>query len=205
MIQKTGGRRLFRPFGRLHPYMRLLSLVLLLGMPAAWAAADPVLAEVKAIYLMPMGSGLDQYLATQLTQERVFDVVTDPALADAVFTDRLGPVFEQALAQLYPPPPEEKVKAQPEKPKPDPAKKAGPGDSVTIGAAMADRPELGPRVSSFSRGRGNVFLVDRRTKRVLWSDFQRPKSSRADEVNRAAEKIISQLEGDLQRLRKPQK
>ena len=37
-----------------------------------------------------MSHGLDQYLANRLTNEHVFQVVTDPKLADAVFSDRVG-------------------------------------------------------------------------------------------------------------------
>jgi hypothetical protein len=160
------------------------------------ADADPAITQVKAVYLMPMGSGLDQYLATELIRERVFDVVTDPALADAVLTDRIGAGFEQALAELYPPPPappaEEKAAA-------------APAAEKTVGESMAERPEVARRASSFSRGRGNVYLVDRRTKRVLWSDFRRPKTGRAEEVHRAAGKLVDQLQADLGRLRNPQK
>ena len=182
--------------------MRLLSVLLLMGVSSVWGDADPAITQVKAVYMMPMGSGLDQYMATGLTRGRVFDVVTDPALADAVLTDHIGPSFEQALRELYPPPPPpDAEKAEAEKAEPERA--AAP--EQTLGEALADRPEGGRRVSSFSRGRGNVYLVDRRTKRVLWSDFQRPKNSSADEVNRAADKLIDRLQADLDRLRNPQK
>src|SRR6185369_14025016 len=60
--------------------------------------------EVGAVYLLPMTGGLDQYLANRLTAEGLFRVVTDPKLADAVFTDQLGAAFEQKLVDLYPPP-----------------------------------------------------------------------------------------------------
>src|SRR5438105_4290906 len=71
------------------------------------AVADnvhPALPEVKRVYLLPMTSGLDQYIANWLTKAGRFEVVTDPANADAIFTDRLGPAFEQKWAELYPPP-----------------------------------------------------------------------------------------------------
>src|SRR5688500_753300 len=182
--------------------MRLLPVLLLVGVSSVWGEADPAITQVKAVYLMPMGSGLDQYMATGLTRGRVFDVVTDPALAGAVLTDRIGPSFEQALAELYPPPPAPEAE-KPETEKPAAEKPAAA--EKTLGEALADRPEVARRVSSFSRGRGNVYLVDRRTKRVLWSDFQRPKNSNADEVNRAADKLVDRLQADLGRLRNPQK
>jgi hypothetical protein len=40
--------------------------------------------SVKAVYLLPMAGGLDQYLANRLTGDQVFRVVTDPKLADAI-------------------------------------------------------------------------------------------------------------------------
>jgi hypothetical protein len=48
-----------------------------------------------------MSRGLDQYLANRLTNRRVFQVVTDSKLAEAVFTDRLGSAFEKKLADLF--------------------------------------------------------------------------------------------------------
>ena len=69
------------------------------------ANVHPGLAEVKRVYLLPMSGGLDQYLANRLTKVGRFEVVTDPANADAVFTDRLGPAFEDKWNELYPPPP----------------------------------------------------------------------------------------------------
>jgi hypothetical protein len=47
------------------------------------------LSGVHSVYLLPMSRALDPYLANRLTNQRVFQVVTDSKLADAVvFTDR---------------------------------------------------------------------------------------------------------------------
>ena len=78
--------------------MKRLLLCALLG---SWALSAGV-ADVQSVYLLPMPGGLDQYLANRLSG--VFRVVTDPKLADAVFTNQLGEPFEQQLAKLYPPP-----------------------------------------------------------------------------------------------------
>jgi len=170
-----------------------------------WAAADPALMQVKSVYLMPMGSGLDQYLANQLTEDRIFNVVTDPALADAVLTDRIGPAFEQALAELYPPPRPEKEEDEKKQGEKKGSEQEQKGQPASIGAALAERPDVPGRVSSFSRGKGNLFLIDRKTKQVLWSDYRRPKNSRPDEIHRTAGRLIDQLASDLNRLRKPSK
>lgn len=47
-----------------------------------------------------------------------------------------------------------------------------------------------------SRGRGAVFLVDVKTRDVVWSVYERPKTTTPDDVNRVAEKIAQRLEKD---------
>src|SRR5258708_4264218 len=101
--------------------------------------------EIKSVYLLPMSGGLDQYLANRLSG--VFRVVTDPKLADAVFTDRLGGPFEQKLAELYPSDTAEEV---------DKDDKDG---------------KKSVQSSNFGRGKGTIFLVDLKTRAVVWSSF----------------------------------
>ena len=55
---------------------------------ALLCAAD--LASVHTVYVLKMSKGLDQFLASRLTSDHVFRVVTDPKQADAVFTDQIG-------------------------------------------------------------------------------------------------------------------
>src|SRR6266446_5980485 len=85
--------------------MRLLFCLMLAG---ATLGAD--VPGVQAVYLLPMAGGLDQYLANRLTSEGVFRVVTDPKMADAIFTDQLGVGFEQKLTALFTPPAEDNDK-----------------------------------------------------------------------------------------------
>jgi hypothetical protein len=112
----------------------------------------------------------------------------------------LGPAFEQALVELYPPPPPPEPPAEKEAEKSD--KKPA---AESIGAALAERPDVPARGSSFSRGRGNVFIVDRKTKRVLWSDFRTPRNSQPQEIDYTADKLVDRLAKDLDRLRQPAK
>jgi hypothetical protein len=149
------------------------------------AATHPALPEVNRVYLLPMSGGLDQYLANQLTKVGRFEVVTDPLKADAVFTDRLGVGFEERWNELYAPPPP-----------PAPAK---PADSKEA-AKQAKTPDLidstgAPvvRISSFARGRGNVFLVYRKTQAVIWSHYATPKDSRSKSLNDTADRIADEL------------
>lgn len=73
----------------------------ILAAAATLALSAGDLKELKTVYLLPMSNGLDQYLATQLTQGGVMVVVTDPQKADAVLTDKIGKSFEERLDDLY--------------------------------------------------------------------------------------------------------
>ena len=168
---------------------RLVLFLFLSG--AVLRAAE--LAAVHTVYLLPMGSSLDQYLANRLTSEHVFLVVTDPKLADAVFTDRIGAAFEEKLADLLAP-------ATPtEKPAP-----SQPASSET--SSPSARPPITETVnklsspaanSSFGRGKGTIFLVDRKSKQVIWSVYEVPKGSAGPQLDKGALEIVSRLKRDL--------
>ena len=124
---------------------------------------------VKAVYLLPMAGGLDQYLANRLTGDQVFRVVTDPKLADAIFTDHLGDAFEKQLIGLYPPPedPDAEEKDDSNKPQPHP--------------------------SAFGRGKGTIFLVDLKSREVVWSGYEGRIGSRPDLLDRTAVRIVREI------------
>jgi hypothetical protein len=127
---------------------------------------------VKTVYVLPMAGGLDQYLALLLTSEGVLQVVTDPQKADAILTDGIGARFEQNLTELYGAPVD---KDKPDKDKDD---KTGFGQ---------------PTMQPLSRSRGVVFLVNRTSRDVLWSTFERPKSTQPEDLKHTAEKIVDRL------------
>ncbi|HLK46909.1 MAG TPA: hypothetical protein VKT49_02175 [Bryobacteraceae bacterium] len=157
---------------------------LLLSLTGALLAGQD-LSKVHTVYLMPMARGLDQYLANRLTQERVFEVVTDPKSADAVFTDRIGPTFEDKLAELQG--------------NPEPVSRS-PKDEETPNppsSANSPLPRVSAPASSFGSGKGTVFLIDPKTHHVLWSAYKPSKSSRSDDLNRTASDIVSRLKRDL--------
>jgi hypothetical protein len=143
---------------------------------------NPDLLQVKRIYLLSMGSGLDQYLAGRITRDGRFEVVTDPQLADAVLTDKVGEPFERRFEELYPAPAPPKEVAKDDK-KADKDK----DDSPTLISSKETRS------SSFGRGRGNVFLVDRKTRKVIWAYYKRPKDTAPDSMDRLADKIAERL------------
>jgi hypothetical protein len=168
-------------------------LLVCFGLSGAVLAAAG-LSDVRKVYMLPMTNSLDQYLANRLTNEQVFDVVADPALADAVFTDRLGEAFELKLAEILPapepvkpaaPPPEEKDKKSAEV-RGDP----GPADTVN------KLPRAGAG-SSIGRSKGTVFLVDARSKLVVWSAFEPARDATAKQLDRTASALVSRIKRDL--------
>ncbi|HJT89483.1 MAG TPA: hypothetical protein VJ732_16555 [Bryobacteraceae bacterium] len=173
--------------------------ILLAGSGMLLAGAD--LSGVHSVYVMPMSRGLDQYLANRLTRGHVFQVVTDPKLAQAVFTDRIGAEFEAQLEDISPPPkpaangkeskPESKSGASDSKA----AKDEGGSDAGSALDALGNAPAAPP--SSFGRGKGTVFLVDAKSREVLWSTYQPPKSSSSTDLDRTASDIVSRLKRDL--------
>jgi len=173
--------------------MKLFSF-LALAAASAFAAA-PQLQQVNRVYILAMSSGMDQFLANQLTKYHVFEVVTDPQKADAILTDRVGEPFENKLNDLYPPPKSpEQLKKEAEKKQDDDAKPGTARDrlaDVDLSAGAVSR------VSTLGRGRGNFFIVDRGSRAVLWSIYQRPKDSTPGELERTAEKVVKQLKSDL--------
>lgn len=145
--------------------MRLLAVICAVG--ASLLAAD--FSGVKTVYLMPMPRGLDQYLAVRLAKDNAFQVVTDPHKADAIFTDQIGEGFEQALSDLYAP------------------------KKQTDGKLENDEPAR-PISQPLSHGKGSFFLVDRNSHVVLWSTYAVPKSTRSQDLNDLAGKIVAELD-----------
>ena len=120
----------------------------------------------RTVYLLPMSGGLDQYLAAQLTHDHVLQVVADPKLADAVLTDHLGEAFEQTMAKLHPRDDEE------------------------------DAPENEHRPFHSSGSKGTLFLVDTKSRQVIWSDFEKPPVRlNAVTLSKQAVKIVKRYQG----------
>lgn len=166
-------------------------LVLLLSCSAALAyGAD--LANVHTVYVLKMSKGMDQYLANRLTNEHVFQVLTDPKLADAVLTDRIGESFQAKLEELFPSPEPEQPAKEKEKEKEEDAKPGGlfaepmnklasPGANSTFGQA------------------GTVFLVDVKSRQVVWSAYDVPKDGTSRQLDRTASDIVSRIKHDLKK------
>jgi hypothetical protein len=145
------------------------------------------LLEVKTVYLLKMARGMQQYLAHQLTKEKLLVVTTDPTRADTLLTDHVGKEFEEEVAALFPaasaPPAPENDREE--------ASSGFKGDKVPHG--------------TWGRGRGTVFLVDRVNGDVLWSHYAPSPSGRSQDLEATAGKVVDRLKDDLDRLRNPSK
>jgi hypothetical protein len=159
--------------------MKWSILLAALSVAQAGDVARPELADIKTVYLLPMSNALDQFLAIRLTRGGVVQVVTDPKLADAILSDYIGTSLEEKLNALYG------------------AKKAvEPANKEDKDKDKQQPPAFGTPMTGGSRSKGAIFLVDRNTRTVLWSDYVRPKSGQPDELNHVADKIAGRFEKD---------
>jgi hypothetical protein len=167
-------------------------LALLFSFSAALVCAADF-SSVHSVYLFKMTKGLDQYLANRLTGDHVFQIVTDPKMADAVFTDQIGEGFQVKLEELFPAPEAEKPEPK-AKPKSEDAEAVAPmlGDTVNKLNNPAGN-------SAFGRARGTVFLVDAKSRQVIWSAYQPAKNASSDELDRTAKEIVSRIQKDLKK------
>jgi hypothetical protein len=163
-------------------------LALLFCSTAALVCATDNLTKVHTVYLLKMGKGLDQYLASRLTEDHVFQVVADPKQADSIFTDQLGEGFEMKMEELFPPPQSAKPAPPPKPEKTEDEANPLLGDTVN---------KLAPLTSSFGRAKGTVFLVDAKSRRVIWSVFEHLESGSPKDMDRTANDIVSRLKKDL--------
>jgi len=176
--------------------MKLLPFAVLLG-AAAVASDNPQLKQVQSVYILPMGSGMDQYLANKITRQALFQVVTDPQKADAIFTDRIGESFERKLDELYPPPKPEKPEKPKREDKEDDEKDTAAKTDQTNSAKLTLSTGLSQPPSTFARGKGTFFLVDRKSRAVIWSTYDRAPNNNADTLDKKAEQIVNRLRHDL--------
>jgi hypothetical protein len=165
----------------------LLLLCLLVLCPLLLSGAE--LSDVHTVYVLRMSKGLDQYLANRLTADKVFQIVTDPKLADAVFTDQIGEGFEAKLEELFPPPESEK----PAPPKKDEDEEAPPPNKLMTETVN----KLAAPTSSFGRSHGTVFLVGAKSRQVIWSAYEPAKGGASKDLDRTANDIVSRIRKDL--------
>jgi len=121
----------------------------------------------QTVYIREMTNAFDQHLASRLTSARVLWVVLDPAKADAVLTDAIDDNFLNWVQRTY--------------------TKPTPGATETSAPVVRRPPSLG------EESLGTVFLVDPRSRLVLWSGCERPKDSSIAEADRTAIRLTNEL------------
>jgi hypothetical protein len=172
----------------------------------AFASVNPQLHEVKRVYILAMSGGMDQFLAGQLTKAGLFEVVTDPKKADAIFSDNVGEAFQTKLDDLYAPPKPDKTKPAPDATKPaaDSGAPVDAGNTAPTDTKLnknrfsdVDFGEPVVRSTSFGHSKGNIFVVDRNSRIVLWSVYERPKNSTPGEFTKTAARVVKHLKDDL--------
>ena len=184
--------------------VRVLAPALLLGLflTASLAHAqgpNPDLSSVQTIYVLPMGSGMDQFVAHQVARYGLYQVTSDPRQAEAFLSDFVGTTFETRVDDLLTAAREKAEKEAEELAKKE-AAKADPSlardrsdEKVEDRSGEFQMAGDATRVHSFSRGRGNIFLIDAKSRRVLWTGFDVPKSTRPNELQKSAERLIKAL------------
>lgn len=161
--------------------MRTLLLSLMLCASSA-VAAD--LTSAQPVYFWPMESALDQYVAQEAAAVGAVSVTVDPKLAKAILTDRIDSKFLEAMDDLFPLP----------KPEGDAEEEEESNDSVETGL---QKPRAGNR--PLGRPHGTLFLVDAKTRRVLWStflgDFDRSPKKLHGEAKQVVERLMAAMGG----------
>jgi hypothetical protein len=196
-------------------FLLWVTILLALAVPgSAQTGSSRSLSEVKTIYVLPMSSGMDQYLASRLTRGHILLVVADPGKADAILTDHLGAAFEARVKELYPElkPAAETPGAKEGKAAEKAAEKSEMKTAEKLDAKETDKPatsesgasrslELkevgGERAQPSTRARGTLFLVKRGTWEVLWSAYREPRVRQGKELDRTAGELVKQLQASL--------
>ena len=167
--------------------MRFTALLLI---PLLVGAAEISGSTVRTVYIMPIGHGLDQYVANRLTREHVLEVVADPARADAIFTDGLGKPLEYVLEKLHPTP-------KPAEPEDTDSESSADASDTKSSRPTKATSNAEPMTSTFGRGKGTLFLVDARSRAVLWSVYEKPKRYTPDQLDHIAKRVVDRLKQDL--------
>jgi hypothetical protein len=161
---------------------RAWSLAVLLVALGGLCAATPQLSEVKTVYLWPMPSSFDQYLAQQIISAGIFEVVVDPKLATAVMTERIDAPFLKAMDTLFP--------------RPQPAAEKPEEDKEKVSGGLEGTEER-PVNRALGSPQGTVFLVDVQTRKVLWSTFLKKDDYSPDKLNKQARTVVDELKKRL--------
>jgi hypothetical protein len=148
--------------------IRLITTIVLFGALLS-GSGYKLSPRYRTVYIVPMAHALNEHLASHITSDRLMWVVLEPANADTVLTDTLDENFWTWLGRNYPAP------------------TANGNSAANHGTAFR-----GAESASLKRD-GTVFLVDPRSRLVMWSTYSLPKNTSPDELDRTAVRIAKVL------------
>jgi hypothetical protein len=115
----------------------------------------------------------------------------------------LFPPLEHAEPVEKPKEPAKPAEKAAEKSAEKPEKNAKPAKTVEVDNTMSLFSEasnkLAPMPSAFGRAKGTLFLVDAKSKEVVWSTYDLPKDTTSNQMDRTANDIVSRLKRDLKK------
>jgi hypothetical protein len=72
------------------------------------------------------------------------------------------------------------------------------GDTGSVVSMFTDTEnKVATPISTFGRGKGTIFLVDAKSRQIVWSTFDPSKGNRNHDLDRTASDIVSRLKKDL--------
>ncbi len=141
------------------------------------------LASVNDVYVWPMQSSFDQYLAQELARQGAFRIVVDPKDADAILTERIDETFLERVTEMFAEPEPEPLESEDEE-----AEVPAVGESIEGGGIKMRQTR-----SSFGRSKGNIFLVDVENRSVIWSTYLKEFDRAPDRLNERARDVVQRL------------
>jgi hypothetical protein len=112
-----------------------------------------------------------------------------PAAPAAKPSDPAAKPAEPAVAKAAPSVTVEKVAK--------PAKKGVENPDSMLSMFQDTENQVARPVSSFSRAKGTIFLVDAKSRQIVWSTYDLSKGTRSNDLDRTASDIVGRLKKDL--------
>jgi hypothetical protein len=129
----------------------------------------------------------------------------------------VGESFESKLDDLYPPPtPPKPAKSAADAPTASGTTASSTSDSSNSDSAKTDAPKSdsnklivrgdalagvdlagAAHPTTMGHSKGNIFIVSRGTRSVLWSIYEPPKNNTSRELTKTAERVVKHLQEDL--------
>jgi hypothetical protein len=78
-----------------------------------------------------------------------------------------------------------------------PGKKGVENPGSVVSMFQDTESQIARPVSSFARAKGTIFLVDAKSRQIVWSTYDPSKGSRSNDLDRTASDIVGRLKKDL--------